>query len=184
MPTFKAKRLRCRHWLCGSQVILAEMVRGCLMVRIRGEVIYQHDDETSLALVEAMQYLAGKETWSLAGECSFALWKGWGTLVPQNHSQIHLLQDGICLMAYEFRDGLMQERWMHLPPSGCRFLMSSWPGRYPIGHVWQYICIYIFAYIYIIYPYHTSISYIQFSSFHSVWFTCSLGSNSSTIFPD
>lgn len=32
------------------------------MVRIRGEVIYQHDDETSLALVEAMQYLAGKET--------------------------------------------------------------------------------------------------------------------------
>ncbi|CAE7879422.1 METTL21A, partial [Symbiodinium microadriaticum] len=49
---------------------------GCDIV-IGCEVIYQHDDETAVALVETMRHLAGK--------------------------------DGFCLMAYEFRDGLMQD---------------------------------------------------------------------------
>ena len=60
----------------GKEAAQKVMPNGCDVV-IGCEVIYQHDDETSLALVEAMQYLAGK--------------------------------DGICLMAYEFRDGLMQD---------------------------------------------------------------------------
>ncbi|CAJ1390707.1 unnamed protein product [Effrenium voratum] len=49
---------------------------GCDVV-IGCEVIYQHDDETSAALVGAMRCLAGEE--------------------------------GVCLMAYEFRDGLVQD---------------------------------------------------------------------------
>lgn len=49
---------------------------GCDVV-IGCEVIYQHDDETAQALVEAMRFL--------------------------------VREDGICLMAYEFRDGLMQD---------------------------------------------------------------------------
>ena len=32
------------------------------MARASGEVIYQHDDETALALVEAMRFLIGEDT--------------------------------------------------------------------------------------------------------------------------
>ena len=98
-----------------------------------GEVIYQHDDETAAALVETMRHLAGKARLccrlsqlrmncgeervgkSPGQECYYSGLNNYPHYVgvPYHNvtpilARILTSQDGFCLMAYEFRDGLKQ----------------------------------------------------------------------------
>ena len=86
-------------WLL-SGFLSARLKRSLGVSALSGEVIYQHDDETAVALVETMRHLAGKARFrSSRMNCRER---------KEPQKRVLTSQDGFCLMAYEFRDGLMQ----------------------------------------------------------------------------